>query len=199
MLLLQSVSVHSHTHMIQHHQHSASLSPPLPSSPSLSVQSSTTFVGNFYPAIVVLGTAHLSSSLLIGIMIVPLSVSVLLSLFVLTVQGGQSSIQNATVYTDSACTQVFTLDTSWQFFGNLSYSEVDNTYVNSFGPCVNAFTPSVASGQFACVISTVEGATYNGSLYTLSTQEWTSNSGCPSTPAANIRYYFSGRSGLCVP
>ena len=74
-------------------------------------------------------------------MIMPLSVSVPLSLFVLTVQGGQSSIQNATVYTDSACTQVFTPDTSWQFFGNLSYSEVDNTYINNFGPCVNAFSP----------------------------------------------------------
>ena len=132
-------------------------------------------------------------------MITLLPVSVLVSLLVLTVQGGQSSIQNTTVYTDSACTQMYTLDTSWQSFGNLNYSQVDNTYVNSFGPCINAVASGVASAQFACVISTVAGPTYNGSLYTLSTQEWTSNSSCPSTPAANIKYYFSGRPGLCVP
>ena len=90
------------------------------------------------------------------------------------------------------CSQVYTVDTSWQYFGNLNYSQVDKTYINSFGSCASAFTPSVASGQFACVISTTN-ATYNGSLYTLSTQEWTSNSSCPSSPSADVRYYFSGR------
>jgi len=132
-------------------------------------------------------------------MVTLLSVSALLSLFILAVHGGQSSIQNLTVYTDAGCSQVLTLDTSWRSFDNLSYSQVDNTYINSFGPCVNAFTASVASAQFACVISTATSSSYNGSLYTLSTQEWTSNTGCPSTPAANIRYYFSGRPGLCIP
>jgi hypothetical protein len=51
----------------------------------------------------------------------------------------------------------------------------------------------------AIAISTVEDLTYNRSLYTLSTQEWTSNSSCSFARAPDIRYRFSGRPGLRVP
>ena len=130
----------------------------------------------------------------------PLSFSVIVSLFALTLYDGQSGIQNAAVYTDRACTQLYTADTSWQSFSNLSYGEVDSTRIDSFvGPCTSSFIPRVASGQFACVVSSVERDTYNESIHTLSTQQWMSDSGCPSLPAADVRYYFSGPAGHCIP
>lgn len=122
--------------------------------------------------------------------------SLLIVLFYLVMSAQASIIANLSVYADSACSVLYTNDTSWQWFGNLSNTEVADTYISTYGSCITSLAPNIASGQFFCVTSTA--TSHTNLIYSMGAAEWTSNNSCPATLSSNISYYFSGLNGTCA-
>jgi len=120
----------------------------------------------------------------------------LIVLLYLVVSTQASVIANLSVYTDSACSMPYTNDTSWQWFGNFSNTEVADTYIGTYGSCITAPAPNITSGQVFCVTSTADSHT--NLIYSMGAAEWTVNNSCSSTPSSDISYYFSGLNGTCA-
>ena len=105
------------------------------------------------------------------------------------------AITGLRLYSDSACTQNYTADSSWQSWPSINGSLITSQSIGTYGPCVANPAPSISSGQFFCVTST----NGNGSnIYSLGAQEWSSSTSCSPAGGYSLYYYFSGLQQRCA-